>query len=148
MEKDIEGILQQARGPRLTMQELLVLDFVLTHPMQAGYFAYDEYIKWSSVRRLVWCGIDEMDGALRRREEAVKKLPSGSKKPGVPLWRLELTPSEAEILLMLIPPTMQLGSDEDSGFSLKLKLSRYLEGKEEADADDTDKAQGETSAPG
>jgi len=115
---------------KVNEEELLLLDWTIGSP--SGYIpgaTLDELMSnWSSLRLDVWQHIYEL-----------KKLPtSSSGSPPGALCSLSMDDSMARILLAVVPTTFRWGTGPDCGYSIKMKLCRFLLG--ERDDDDKDKA--------
>ena len=111
-------------------EELLLLDWVIGSASGLIPMAtLDELMSnWSSLRLDVWQHIYEL-----------KKLSSGS-PPGA-VCSLSMDDFTARILLAIVPTTFRWGTGPDCGYSIKMKLCRFLLGER----DDDDKAQADSN---
>ena len=122
-------------GPvlRLTADELSLIDWSLC--MYAHVLPGDlgDYMKWESVRAVVWHSLDLLwDPALYRAKEGSVVI----------LITLEV----AAALLAILPTTHRWGTGFDCGFSLKRKLSRFLRGLTTDDNQNNAQAESASSA--
>ena len=92
---------------------------------------------WDEFRRRVWEGIL----ALSVQKDPGIPLSSTS---NVPTYRLPMDESAAKYLFNWLPPTFMWGTGRDCGFTLKVRLYRFLTGQEEAINDYQDAAEGGT----
>ena len=114
---------------KVNEEELLRLDWTIGSP--SGYIpgaTLDELMSnWSSLRVDVCQHIYE-----------IKKLPTSSSGPSGILCSLSMDDFMARVLLAIVPTTFRWGTGPDCGYSIKMKLCRFLLG--ERDDDDKDKA--------
>ena len=110
----------------LTQGELLLVDWIICG---ASHLLLDTDLgdlvaKWEPLRLRCWQAI-------------------GTNLASCPL---EMDTSEAHVVLAICPTTFRWGVGDDVGFSLKLKLAKYL-APEMFPHDDKDAAQGDAQAP-
>jgi len=117
---------------KVNEEELLLLDWVVgsASGLIPGASLEDLMSNWSSLRLDVWQHIYEL-----------KKLPtfSSGPPPGA-LCSLSMDDFTARILLAVVPTTFRWGTGLDCGYSIKMKLCRFLIGEK----DDDDKAQADS----
>jgi len=112
--KELEGGITLS----LNTDELLLLDWVLLHPLSTyGLDNLDATMKWHSIRYQVWHCLYWLDGLQ-------------TTIPRISVALLGLSYSEAELLLALVPTTHRWGVDKDCGYTLKLKLYKALSGED------------------
>ena len=111
----------------LTRDELLLLDRVLQLSTVSPEMTFEECARWGNVRRQVWDGLHQVDN-IWRRHQATKS------EEEIDLNAIEqpvvLAKAEAETLLAMVPPVFRWGAGAECGYTFKLKLYRYLSGKE------------------
>ena len=115
-------------------EELLLLDWVIgsASGLIPGATLEDLMANWSSLRLDVWQHIYEL-----------KKLPtSSSGSPPGALCSLSMDDFTARVLLAVVPTTFRWGTGPDCGYSIKIKLCRFLLG--ERDDDDKDQTDSDT----
>ena len=120
---------------KVNEEELLLLDWVIgsASGLIPGATLDELMANWSSLRLDVWQHIYEL-----------KKLPtSSSGPPPGALCSLNMDDFMARILLAVVPTTFRWGTGPDCGYSIKMKLCRFLLG--EKDDDDKDQANSDTS---
>ena len=118
---------------KVNEDELLLLDWVVgsASGLIPGATLEDLMANWSSLRLDVWQHIYEL-----------KKLQSsGSSTAGKEL-PLSMDDWTARTLLAIVPTTFRWGTGQDCGYSIKMKLCRFLIG--ERDDDDKDQANSDT----
>lgn len=101
---------------KLSREELLLIDWILTYPMPNMQVDLDWHMRWKQVRLTVWNKIIHM--------------------PPIGEDTVELSKEDVETMLCMTPTTFRWGRNpEDCGYSLKVKLAKYLLGEvEEEDA--------------
>jgi len=114
---------------KVNEEELLLLDWVIgsASGLIPGATLEELMSNWSTVRLDVWQHIYEL-----------KKLPASSSGPSGILCSFGMDDFTARILLAVIPTTFRWGTGPDCGYSMKMKLCRFLLG--ERDDDDKDQA--------
>lgn len=127
-EWELPGESQLASGLHFDLDELLLLDWILT-PCSNIYpqATLDTAMAWQTLRLSLWDCI-----AIWDRTPRPVDLTMGIPKPIPPLG---ITLAEAAILLTICPVEFRWGSGENCGSSLKLKLRAYLRGEPEEDTD-------------
>ena len=132
LESEIEELLAQ-RALKLNRDELLLLDWVLHHPTPTLTPDLDWHMRWKDLREVIWRGIhvitnNEKQAAAQGKQNQPESI------------TVALDTSDIHVLLALTPTTFRWGPGDDCGFSLKVKLFRYLSGEEEwHDTGDTSK---------
>ena len=113
-------------------EELLLLDWVIgsASGLIPGATLDELMANWSALRLDVWQHIYEL-----------KKLSSGS-PPGAGC-SLGMDDFTARVLLAIVPTTFRWGTGPDCGYSIKMKLCRFLLGER----DDDDKTQADSNPP-
>ena len=111
------------RGPARILQldrdEFLLVDWILCGASRLlPDCALEELHKWDDVRFSVW-------GALRFADQCSMVDPP---KVIPATQALTIRATDAAILFALAPTTFRWGTGPDCGYSLKAKLSAYLEG--------------------
>ena len=119
---------------KVNEEELLLLDWVVgsASGLIPGATLDELMTNWSFLRFDVWQHIYEL-----------KKLQSsGSSTAGKEL-PLSMDDWTARTLLAIVPTTFRWGTGQDCGYSIKMKLCRFLIGER----DDDDKAQADSDTP-
>ena len=118
---------------KVNEEELLLLDWVIgsASGLIPGATLDELMSNWSALRFDVWQHIYEL-----------KKLPVSSSGPSGVLCSLSMDDFTARILLAVVPTTFRWGTGPDCGYSIKMKLCRFLLG--ERDDDDKDQANSDT----
>ena len=119
---------------KVNEEELLLLDWVVgsASGLIPGATLDELMSNWSLLRFDVWQHIDE----LKRLQS------SGSSTPGKEL-PLSMDDWTARTLLAIVPTTFRWGTGQDCGYSIKMKLCKFLMG--ERDDDDKTKADSDTT---
>jgi len=115
---------------KVSEEELLLLDWVIgsASGLIPGATLDELMSNWSSLRVDVWQHIYE-----------IKKLPTSSSGPSGILCSLSMDDFMARVLLAIVPTTFRWGTGPDCGYSIKMKLCRFLLGdKDDEDKDQTD----------
>ena len=121
------GLPAYRAGPSLTRDEALLLDWLLTYPMPAAVVELDWHLKWEALRLDLW-------SQLATEAKFIKA---------------EMSEREAAMFLAITPTTFRWGNGSDCGYSLKIKLARFIQGKEEEpDADNQDTSTDKAPAQG
>ena len=91
---------------------------------------------WGGFRETVWAGIE----ALSTPTNIGVPLPPtmGS----IPEYRLSMDEATAKYLFNWFPPTFMWGTGRDCGFTLKVKLRRFLAGEGDMSHDDPNTTEG------
>ena len=112
--KDILGEMpDRSTGVRVSQDELLLLDWVLSYPERQAAVSLDWHMKWAELRLDIW-------GALAVAEKEKQNASA----------ELAVSEGDAKVLLAIIPTTFRwAGSGDDCGYSLKMKIARYLLGE-------------------
>jgi len=118
---------------KVNEEELLLLDWVVgsASGLIPGATLDELMSNWSSLRFDVWQRINEL-----------KQLPSVSSGPSGSVCSLNMDEFMARILLAVVPTTFRWGTGSDCGYSIKMKLCRFLLGEK----DDDDQAQADSNA--
>jgi len=95
---------------KVNRDELLLLDWTTGSASHLIPNAdLDELAKWHEFRMSVWTAIDSLSA-----ESPEADFP--------------LSEADAKILMAVVPTTFRWGTGEDCGYSLKMKLSKFLQG--------------------
>jgi len=119
---------------KVNEEELLLLDWVIgsASGLIPGATLDELMSNWSSLRFDVWQHIHEL-----------KQLPSLSSGPSGILCSLSMDDFMARILLAVVPTTFRWGTGSDCGYSIKMKLCKFLIG--EKNDDDKNQADSDSS---
>tara|TARA_B100000949_G_C13926534_1_gene303029 strand:+ start:68 stop:502 length:435 start_codon:yes stop_codon:yes gene_type:complete len=119
---------------KVNEDELLLLDWVVgsASGLIPGATLDELMSSWSSLRFDVWQHIHEL-----------KHLSTLSSGPSLGLCSLSMDDFMARILLAIVPTTFRWGTGLDCGYSIKMKLCRFLLG--EKDDDDKNQANSDTT---
>lgn len=139
MLEDIEGLLIQNNLITLNSDELLLLDFILSYPMPSVSVELNWHMEWYDFRLQIWQKIHEF------KNQELICIEEHKAKPQNPVASIDIDLTDARVLMSLVPTTFRWGPGEDCGYSLKLKLYRYITGEEEYHA--PDKNTSESKAP-
>ena len=111
----------------LCYDEFLVLDWVLCAQSGLVQDDVDNTFGWHSTRLECWRQVIDLQGDTK----ALRALP--------------LKPRDAQKLLRAVPTTLTWGDGVDHGFSLKIKLARFLMGDDYATDNSPDQTSDNTS---
>lgn len=107
----------------LNRDELLLLDWVISCPVGQGPVSLQWYMEWRLVRERIWYALHLADNVERRNKPRTEKI-----DVAVLAYPIEIEMDEAQQLLALAPPSFRWGAGPDCGLSLKLTLTRYIQG--------------------
>ena len=106
---------------RLDREELLVIDVHLCAHYLAnvsrGADIGEIIATWGEFRKQIWQAIDKLD------------VPETDKD--LPVLPVSMDESTAKYLFNWLPPSFMFGTGRDCGYSLKIKLNRWLHGEPE-----------------
>ena len=136
LNNDEDWFLPPVESINLTEEEFLLLDWCMgsASGLIPGATLDDLMERWASLRFDVWKSIHTL----------IADAPGGAVNSTsvLPLLMDEFT---ARVLLAVIQTTFRWGTGADCGFSLKLKLYRFLIGERDAEHTDTDETDSSTT---